>query len=253
MALMALSFSASVICILFVFANVIKKSGKTIFHGNYGRSALFDGGGDGEKGDRGEARAGGCRGEDCFVHRCACGDDVVDDGGVEAVELLGVSEGETAAYVLGAAAVGEACLRAVVAYGDEVVGYGGSDGVGYATGDFFTLVVAAPQSLADVHRHGEEHVDVGGVEAAWFRREGEEVFAEEESELPGHTRTVVVFGVADESGVCVIGIVTEPCPSHACGEGRIDDGGPVDEELVSALAAEGHGDGALRAHDGAGN
>ena len=49
MALMALSFSASVICILFVFANVIKKSGKTIFHGNYGRSALFDGGGDGEK------------------------------------------------------------------------------------------------------------------------------------------------------------------------------------------------------------
>lgn len=205
---------------------------------------FFDGCAEGEKGNRCRAGAadGGC--EDGFVHRRACGDDIVDDGHIEAVEFVASTQCEAAADVLCPSAVGEPCLRAVVAYGDEVVAYGCADGVGNAECYFFALVVAAAQFFAYVHRHGEQYVDVGHVEAVCFGRKRHEIFAEEGAEHHGQLWPVVVFCVAYESGICVIGVVAEPCPHHAGAERGVHERSPVGKEFVTAFATKWHCNGA---------
>ncbi len=209
---------------------------------------FFDGCAEGEKGNR--CRVGAAEGccEDGFVHRRACGDDVVDDGYIEAVEFVASTQCEAAADVLCPAAVGEPSLRAVVADGDEVVAHGSADGVGNAACYFFALVISPAQFFAYVHGHGEQYVDVGHVETVCFGRKRHEIFAEEGAEHHGQLWPVVVFGVAYESGICVVGIVTEPCPHHAGAERGVHERSPVGKEFVSAFATEGHRDGAPRAN-----
>lgn len=205
---------------------------------------FFDGCAEGEKGNG--CRAGAAEGccEDGFVHRRACGDDVVDDGYIEAVEFVASTQCKAAADVLCAAAVGESCLCAVVADGDEVVAYGCADGVGYAACDFFALVISPAQFFAYVHGHGEQYVDVGHVEAICFRRKRHEIFAEEGAEHHGQLWPVVVFCIAYEGGICVVGVVAEPCPHHAGAERGVHKRSPVGEQFVTAFATKWHCNGA---------